>query len=148
MADAAGWFALGGAAIGVTPSGAKAILDWRSAKADREHQQTLKLRDERRELIEKWRSVLAESHAEYRRWLIEKYKDVPPRTVVVEPDKPLGASDVPDAVGSDWFASLRPRISETGEGARYRNAIELHCDNVTLRILQNEISRIEKQWLD
>ena len=73
---------------------------------------------------------------------------MPSRTVVVEPNKPLGASDVPDAVGSDWFANLRLRISETGEGAGYRNAIELHCDNLTLRILQNEISRIEKQWLD
>jgi hypothetical protein len=138
VADAAGWFALGGAAIGVAPSVVKGALDWRTSKADREDQNALKLREERRDLIDKWRSGLAESHATYQRWLIEKYKDVPPRTVIVEPDKPLGASDEPDAVGSRWFASLRPRISDTGEAAVYRNADELHCDNETVRILQNE----------
>ncbi|HME17089.1 MAG TPA: hypothetical protein VKG83_16895 [Mycobacterium sp.] len=147
MADAAGWFALGGAAIGVAPATVKAFLDWRTAKADREHQQTFKLRDERRELIDKWRSRLAQSHADYRRWLVEKYKDVPPRTTIVEPDKPLGASDAPDAVGSDWFASLRAHLSETGEAAEYQNAVQLHCDNMTVRTLQNEIGRIEKHWL-
>lgn len=99
------------------------------------------------ELIDKWQSGLAESHAEYLRWLVEKYKDVKPRTVIVEPDKALGASDAPDAVGSGWFASLRRHISETGEGAEYRNAVELRCDNLTVRILQNEIGHIEQQWL-
>lgn len=38
------------------------------------------------ELIDKWQSGLAESHAEYLRWLVEKYKDVKPRTVIVEPE--------------------------------------------------------------
>jgi hypothetical protein len=144
VADAAGWFALGGAAIGVAPATVKAFLDWRTAKTDREHQQTLKLRDEHRELIAQWRSGLAQAHTEYRRWLVETHKDVPPRTVVV---RPLGASDEPDAVASEWFASLRPRISETGAAAGYRNAAALRCDNMTVLTLQNEIARIEKHWL-
>lgn len=143
MGDAAGWFAIGGAAVGVAPATVKAILDWRAAKADR----TLKLRDERRELIDKWRSGLEQAHTEYRQWRQEKYKDAPDRTVIVRPDKPLGATDEPDAVGSDWFASLRGRISETGKAAPYRDAAALRCDNMTVLILQKEIGRIEKDWL-
>jgi len=147
VADAAGWFAIGGAAVGVAPATVKAILDWRTAKADRAHQETLKLRDERRALIDKWRSGLEQAHTEYRQWMQEKYKDAPARTVIVRPDKPLGATDEPDAVGSDWFASLRERISETGKAAPYRDAAALRCDNMTVLILQKEIGRIEKDWL-
>jgi hypothetical protein len=147
VADATGWFALGGAAIGVTPVAIKAVFDWFAAKAERDNQQAVKLRDEHRKLISDWRSGLAASHAMHQRWLVAKYKNVPSRTIIVPPDKPIGASDEPDAVGSAWFASLRPHISEIGQGAVYRNPLVLYCNNATVIVLQDEIARIEKEWL-
>lgn len=56
--------------------------------------------------------------------------------------------DIPNAAGSSWFESLRPHISETGEAADYRNAIELRLDSDVMAILSLEIGRIEREWLD
>jgi hypothetical protein len=137
--------ALFGAGIGVAPATVKAVLDWRSSRAGREHETKMKLREERLVLVKQWRQGLAVSHAAYRQWLIKEDEGVPPRTVVVRAKEPL---DVPDAAPTEWFASLRRHISEQGAAARFREAEEVMCDKETVVILQIEIGRIERKWLD
>ena len=134
-----------GAGIGVAPATVKAFLDWRSSSAGRAHEAKMKLRDERRALVKQWRQGLAESHAAYQQWLIKEDEGVPPRTVVVRAKEPL---DVPDAAVTDWFASLRRHISEEGAAAHFREAEEVLCDKEAVAILQIEIGRIERAWLD
>lgn len=66
------------------PATVKAVLDWFTAKTD-QRQAAPKLRDERRELIAKWRTGLAESHTAYWQWLVANYKEAPSRTIIVSP---------------------------------------------------------------
>jgi hypothetical protein len=54
----------------------------------------------------------------------------------------------PNIVGDEWFESLRPNLSETGDPAAFREADLISCDHVTLVIVSLEIGRIEKAWLD
>ena len=57
-------------------------------------------------------------------------------------------SAAPNAVGDEWFETLRPHLSKSGAAAALRAATELRCDNQTVALLSLEIGRIEKLWLD
>jgi len=139
------WFALGGAAVGGLPATIKTVLDWRTARTDREHNAAEKLRDDRRAQITRWQEGLAAAAADYQLWYIGRYgTETSGRTVTVSATEPL---DTPNASITAWFADLRQYLQTSGPAAEYRVADEIHCDATTVKVLQVEISRIETEWL-
>ena len=95
----------------------------------REFQATLQ--SHRHELVREWRAGMAGARDTYRRWAAG------PRD-----------ADAPNVVGDEWFESLRPHLSTTGDHAQYRTAHDVQCDNPTVILLSLEIGRIDKEWID
>lgn len=145
----AGWFAVIGAAVGAAATAigtlGKSIVDGlfqrSDAKAQRKHELLVAERARRHEQIEEWREGLAGAHAECDQW-IREFKRKPPEYRLGGPDKP------PNIVSAPWFQSLRPYLTETGEAGEYRDASELHCSTEVMRLLRDELARIEREWRD
>jgi protein involved in temperature-dependent protein secretion len=102
------------------------------SEADRRLQVVASLRSQRDTSIKLWRVGLEHARDAYRRSLEQT------------PD----GSAAPNVVGDEWFETLRPHLAASGDGARYRTATDVRCDNPTVAALSLEIGRIEQQWLD
>jgi hypothetical protein len=137
----AGWFAVIGAAVGGAPQVITAVIQRGGARAQRKHDAAAALLSHRQQQVRQWREGLEAAHTEYQRFL-HKIQNEPPRS------QAFTNPEIPDAVGTAWFQSLRPHLSETGEAAQYRNTVELHCSTDAVVTLTFEIDRIERQWLD
>ncbi|HRD10927.1 MAG TPA: hypothetical protein PLI79_03605 [Mycobacterium sp.] len=104
----------------------------RTSEAERRHQVVASLRAQRDTTIKLWRMGLEHARDSYQRSLADS----------------ANGSAAPNAVGDEWFETLRPHLSKSGAAAALRTATELRCDNQTVALLSLEIGRIEKLWLD
>ena len=104
----------------------------RTSEAERRHQVVASLRAQRDTTIKLWRMGLEHARDAYQRSLADS----------------ADGSAAPNAVGDEWFETLRPHLSKSGAAAALRTATELRCDNQTVALLSLEIGRIEKLWLD
>lgn len=121
-----------GAALGIAPTSIKAVLDWRTAKADREHRK----REIQRAQIKEWRDGLRSAQIADQGWETTKNNPLTQDTLF------LGQGERPNIVGEPWFLSLRKYLP-----VKYQDAVEVHCDKETAYALGKEIERIEHQWL-
>jgi hypothetical protein len=120
-----------GAALGVAPTSIKAVLDWRTAKGEREQRE----REIHRGQIKEWLDGLNSARIADQGW--ESAQNNP-----LMQDTFLTREERPNIVGSPWFLSLRKHLP-----AKYQDALEVHCDNLTAFELGKEIERKERQWL-
>jgi hypothetical protein len=118
-------------ASGVMKSMADSYFPGVMAGRDHKHQVNLTLQSQRHECLRHWRAGLSGARDQYRQW-------------------EAGPQDCgpPNVVGDEWFEGLRPHLPDNGEGAAFRVAHEVHCDNPTVMLLSLEIGRIEKEWTD
>lgn len=101
------------------------------ASADQKRQAHMDLHSRRHDVLREWRAGLAGARDAHRQWATGSPK-----------------TEAPNVVGAEWFESLRPYLSDSGDAAQYRTACEVHCDNPTLVALSLEIGRIEKDWVE
>ncbi|WP_133259385.1 hypothetical protein [Mycobacterium colombiense] len=120
-----------GAALGVAPTSIKAVLDWRTAKADREHRE----REVHRAQIKDWRDGLNSARIADQGWESAQNDPLMQNTFLTREERP-------NIVGTPWFLSLRKHLP-----AEYQDEVEVHCDKETAYALGKEIERIEHEWL-
>lgn len=116
---------------GIAKSVAETYFPTLAAGRDHKHQMNSTLQAQRYEAVRAWRAGLCGASCAYREWAAG------PRD-----------GDPPNVAGDEWYEGLRPHLPTTGEGSKFRNAHEVHCDNPTLIMLSLEIGRIEKEWTD
>ena len=104
----------------------------RTSEAERRHQVVASLRAQRDTTIKLWRMGLEHARDAYQRSLADS----------------VDGSAAPNAVGVEWFETLRPHLPKSGAAAALRTATDVRCDNQTVALLSLEIGRIEKLWLD
>ncbi len=104
----------------------------RTSEAERRHQVVASLRAQRDTTIKLWRMGLEHARDAYQRSLADS----------------VDGSAAPNAVGDEWFETLRPHLPKSGAAAALRTATDVRCDNQTVALLSLEIGRIEKLWLD
>jgi hypothetical protein len=116
--------------MGIMQSVAQTWLPRIAANSEHKHQLITNLQSQRDEAVKQWRCGLAGARDTYRQWAVG------PRD-----------TDAPNVVGDEWFEGLRPHLATTGDGAKYRIAHEISCDNPTVALLSLEIGRIEREWI-
>lgn len=106
------------------------------SNAQRHHEAARRLREERRVLVDSWRSALGVASTDYKN---AKYAEEVNRGSTVQSRRNV---QIPDVVGMTWFETLRPHLSDDF----YKQADTLECDRETTVALSAEVARIEQEW--
>ena len=107
--------------------------------ANRNYERAAAFLVHRQERIKQWRQGLESAHAEYQKfwqWIAEN----PPETrKSVDPPEP-------NIVGTEWFESLRPYLSNSPDLQGYLRADHVDCAPPLVLLLSRDIGRIEREW--